>query len=522
MYRMKKTKKVKFILELRVIVFCLFCFLLTSNHVWAKECSQSQINAYIKKLNNTNEWIFTIAALRSCGSPAVDALVANLRDPNEQVRIDATSALASIGLEAQRAIPALTTALKDPNSIVRSSAATALGSMGTQAKVAIPALTVALQDDDKSVRSVVAMAIGTMGIEARAVIPTLTLALQDQDKSVSSTAAYALGRIAADFQYHADSLSSSELKKVIYELEKASKLIDQNNSNSTETGLLQQSLKLLKAEQAGRWTERVSMWIYHHKLIAIAGIYLLSLISLWSLILWLRPVWLLHINNVLRKYTRITLPGSLGKYELPVRSVLFVNFLEQHPRVLDAWINTQIASRQQSEKKGISLVSPSSDVLSLQFEPSNVQTYAKAIAWECLKQTYQPTSVKRSHVLAAITTLNGRNTAEAYLQYLEKLGMIQTVGKAQEAICFTQDLLAEYLASLYLVELCGDNEVNWRKFLAQVDAIPNKQAIKSFLLTVRDCSLALQASAGIPSFVPGEIAKRIGLVTNVTGQVQSM
>jgi HEAT repeat protein len=519
---MKKNKKVKLILELRVIVFCLFCFLLTSNHVWAKECSGSQINAYIKKLNNTNEWIFTIAALRNCGSPAVDTLAANLRAQNEEVRIDAASALASMGLEAQRATPALTTALKDTNSIVRSSAATALGSMGTKAKVALPALTVALQDDDKSVRSVVATAIGSMGIEARAVIPTLTLALQDKDKSVSSTAAYALGRIAADFQYHADSLSSSELKKVIYELEKASKLIEnQNNSNTTETALLHQSLKLLKAEQDGRWLERASRWIFQHKLIAIAGIYLLWLISLWSLILWLRPVWILHINNVLRN-TRITLPGSLGKYEVPVRSVFLVSFLEQHPRVVNAWINTQIASRQQFEKKEIPLDSPSSVVLSAQFEPSTVQKYAKAIAWECLKQTYQPTSVKRSHVLATITTLNGRNAAEAYLQYLEKLGMLQTVGKAQEAICFTQDILAEYLASLYLVELCGDNEVNWRKFLAQVDAIPNKQAIKSFLLTVRDCSLALQASTGIPSFVPGEIAKRIGLATNVTGQVQSM
>lgn len=515
MCRMKRNKKVKLILHFRVIVFCLFCFLLTSNHAWAKECSQSHINDYIKKLNNTNEWIFTIAALRSCGSPAIDALVANLHNQNEQVRIDATSALASMGLEAQRAIPALTTALKDTNSIVRSSAATALGSMGTKAKVAVPALTVALQDDDKSVSSVVAMAIGSMGIEARTAIPTLTLALQDKDKSVSSTAAYALGRIAADFQYHADSLSSSELKKVIYELEKASKLIENHkNSNSTETALLAQSLKLLKAEQDKRWLERSSIWLFQHKLIAIAGIYLFSLILLWSLILWLRPVWILYINNVLR--TRFTLPGSRGKYEIPVRYVFLVGFLEQHPRVLNAWINTQIASRQQFEEKENPQVSPSSVVLSPQFEPSTIQEYAKAIAWECLKQTYQPTSVKRSHVLATITTLNGRNAAEAYLQYLEKLGMIQTVGKAQEAICFTQDLLAEYLASLYLVELCGNNEVNWRKFLAQVDAIPNKQAIITFLLSVRDCSLALQASTGIPSFVPGEIAKRIGLVTNVT------
>lgn len=507
-------KKIKFLIGVKISLFCL-C-LLPSNSVWAKECSSSTINAQIKKLNKTADWVFTVAALRKCGTPAVAALAADLQAQDEQVRINAASALASMGVEAQPATDALAYSLKDSSSIVRSSAATALGSMGTKAKKAIPALSVALQDDDKSVRSVVATALGSMGVEAESAIPALTSVLQDKDKSVSSTAAYALGRIAADFQYRANSLSSSELEKIISELEKAVKAIEKPNSN-TETTLLIQSLKMLKAEQDERWLERTFIWMVQHPIVAIALAYLLFIILLWSLILRLRPVWILHINNVLK--ARITLPG-LGKYEIPIRSLLGVSFLEHHPRVLDAWMKTQFTAVQQTSEKRerIRLLYNSTLRKIPQFEQRTVQKYAKAIAWECMKQTYQPTSVKRDKVVAAITVIGGRNAAEEYLQFLElHLGIIQKVGKAQDSIRFNHELLAEYLASLYLVELYGNDQENWRKFLAQVDAIPNKQAIRGFLLTVRDCSLALQASANIPNFVPEEIGKRVGVVTKRTG-----
>lgn len=273
-------KKVKLILGVKLTLFYLICCLLPSNKAWAQECSQSKINSYIKKLNNTNEWILTIGALRKCGSPAVAALADNLQNRDEQVRIDAASALASMGIVAQPATHALATALKDTSPIVRSSAATALGSMGARAKIALPPLIVALQDDDKSVRSVVATALGSMGVEAQAAIPALTLVLQDKDKSVRSTAAYALGRIGADFQYQAKSLSTPELEKIIWELEKADKVIKATDSN-IESTLLNQSLKLLKAERDERWLERTFLLMVQNKLLAIATIYLLLLILLW-------------------------------------------------------------------------------------------------------------------------------------------------------------------------------------------------------------------------------------------------
>lgn len=517
---MKKNKNQTFV-GIKITVFCIFYYLLTSQTVLAQGCSKSNVNSYIKKLKNTDEWIFTIAALKKC-EPAVLALAANLKHRDDNVRIDAASALASMGTSAQTAIPNLSAALKDKNAIVRSSAATALGSMGNRAKITIPALTIVLQDDDRSVRSVAATALGSMGVEAQAAIPALTSVLHDKDPSVSSSAAYALGRIAANFQYEAKSLSSSDLEKTISELETAFKVLasSKNKFSNTEVTLLEQSLKLLKAERDNRWFERVYNWAVQHKPIAIAILYFISLMSLWSLILWLRPLWLLKINNALNKYIRIALPGSLSKIEMPVSCLLFVNFFQYHPRVVDAWVNRQLTSAQsQLDAKARILVPRVGNNTQLEF--GILHKYAKAIAWECIKQTFQPASVKRNQVLAAITPLDGRNSAQIYLQYLEKnLGMLYTLGKAQDTIRFTHDFVAEHLASLYLVEHCGNSEVNWRKFLAQVDSIPNQQAIRGFLLAVRDSSLVLQTLAQIPSFVPEEIGKRVGIFSNLSGRVQ--
>lgn len=517
MQSMKIIKKQTFILGVKLTFFCLFYCLLQSNAVLAQDCSKASINSYIKKLNNTDEWIFTIAALKKCGTPAVSTLAANLQQQDDNVRIDAASALASMGISAETAIPALSTAVKDKNAIARSSAATALGSMGTKAKTALPALTVALQDKDRSVRSIVATA-GSMGIEAQATIPVTSLS-QDKDEIVSSSAAYALGRIAVDFQYRAKSLSS-DLQKTISQLETVFKAIATQNNSHTEVRLLEQSLKLLKSERDSRWLDRIYNWSIQHLPIAILGLYSISLMSLWSLILWLRPLWLLQIDNVLNKYLRIALPGSLSKIKLPVHSLLFVNFFQHHPRVVDAWVNTQVTPASLgSENKARLLAQPR--VGNNAFEHGIVQKYAQAIAWECIKQTFEPAAVKRSQVLAAITPLDGRNSAQTYLQYLEEnLGMLQTVGKAQDALRFRHDFVAEHLASLYLVKRCASNEANWHQFLVRVDSIPNQQAIRGFLLAVRDSALVLQTSAQIPSFVAEEIAKRVGIVSKKPGRVQ--
>ncbi|MBD0344988.1 MAG: hypothetical protein ICV63_09255 [Coleofasciculus sp. Co-bin14] len=157
------------------------------------------------------------------------------------------------------------------------------------------------------------------------------------------------------------------------------------------------------------------------------------------------------------------------------------------------------------------------DVTGDKFDDRTVQQDAKAIAWECLKQTYRPATAKRENIL----TVLGGDDAEARLKYLEdRLRLIQTIGPAQDQIRFALDPLAEYLAALQLLEHYGKNQGQWRKFLSQTDAIPGAPiVIQGFLLAVRDCCLAKGAEAKVPDFVAQELAKRAGLLPTI-GQAQ--
>ncbi len=140
-----------------------------------------------------------------------------------------------------------------------------------------------------------------------------------------------------------------------------------------------------------------------------------------------------------------------------------------------------------------------------------VQHDAKIIAWECLKQTYHPTSAKRDTIL---TVLDG-DEPKVHLNYLEKfLHIIQTVGAAENQIRFTLDPLAEYLAGLYLVELYNDNQESWVAFLDQVDSQPNSpESIRGFLLAVRECYINnnINKNKITSNFLVDELNRRLGL-----------
>jgi HEAT repeat protein len=143
-----------------------------------------------------------------------------------------------------------------------------------------------------------------------------------------------------------------------------------------------------------------------------------------------------------------------------------------------------------------------------------VHRVAKVIAWECLKRTYRPTPTPREDVFAA---LRWEQDAEALLSYLEdRLRLIQTVGAGRNQIRFALDPLAEYLASLYVVEAYGDNTEAWEQFFARAEGLPGEPAaITGFLLAVRDCCLAQGTDAKVPAIVVGELAKRAGMEADV-------
>jgi hypothetical protein len=70
--------------------------------------------------------------------------------------------------------------------------------------------------------------------------------------------------------------------------------------------------------------------------------YSVSLLACCCALLWLRPLWLLRLNEVLKPFTDFTLPASLGGLKIPVRAVLLVGFFHYHSRVLKAWVATHI------------------------------------------------------------------------------------------------------------------------------------------------------------------------------------
>jgi hypothetical protein len=147
-------------------------------------------------------------------------------------------------------------------------------------------------------------------------------------------------------------------------------------------------------------------------------------------------------------------------------------------------------------------------------EDRTVHRVAKVMAWECLERTYRPTPAPREAVLAA---LRGEPDAEALLAYLEdRLRLIQTVGAARNQIRFALDPLAEYLAGLYVVEAYGDNVDAWEQFFAHADGLPDApEAIRGFLLAVRDCCLAQGTGAKVSAMMAGELAKRAGVEADV-------
>ncbi len=77
---------------------------------------------------------------------------------------------------------------------------------------------------------------------------------------------------------------------------------------------------------------------------------------------------------------------------------------------------------------------------------------------------------------------------------------------------------AEYLAGLHLVDIYGEDESKWRDFLIDADFQNSPEAIKGFMLAVRDCYLAKIPGAKDTNFLPKEIATRYNVLITVPPQ----
>ncbi len=121
---------------------------------------------------------------------ALDAVVAQLHDPDAGVRLRMTHVLSK--LADPRAVGPLTSLLGDPDAAVRAKATFALGQVGDQP--ALDALMTALGSDDPLLSDAVVAALARIG--RTAVVP-LVAALASRSSAVREQAADALGLLAA-------------------------------------------------------------------------------------------------------------------------------------------------------------------------------------------------------------------------------------------------------------------------------------------------------------------------------------
>ena len=292
--------------------------------------------------------IVAIVALGKLGQEAKSAvpiLAQLLGDPDPEIRMKTASTLSKLGSDASAAVPQLTRSLQNIDHTTRSFAAVALGRIGAEAKLAVPDLTRALKDTDKDVRVSSANALGRIGLDARSALPELVNALKDENWGVRWSAASSIGKLAGVLQDKVATLTATELVTVYKTLETALPILEDPKAQFNEevTTAVGRSLKVLKNEKDSRLFDRLFEWAQANPGVAAIAAYLLAMPSLWLIVLLIRPIWLLKLNNALKPYTDFEIPSPLGgSVKVPLRFVLFIGWLHYHPRVLDSWVKQQI------------------------------------------------------------------------------------------------------------------------------------------------------------------------------------
>ena len=323
----------------------------------------------LKEDKNAQVRRFATNALGNIGEKAADAvptLTQALEDENTLVRRSAAYALGNIGETAAPAVPALTQALEDENTLVRRSAAYALGRIGEEAADAVPALTQVLKEDkDILVRSTAADALGRIGEEAADAVIALTQALEDKNARVRLSATNALGRIgetAADavpaLTQALENENTLVRRSAAYALgrigEKALKIINdpKQNFTSSQKVALERSISFLKQKRDSHFHQRTLEWIAKNPCFAGAIAYLILFPTLWLILFYIRPLWLLKVDRALEPLSEYQLPDILGNVNLPIKSLLLLEPFIYRPRVLDAWVAENIeAAKEGFDKK---------------------------------------------------------------------------------------------------------------------------------------------------------------------------
>ncbi len=140
------------------------------------------------------------------------------------------------------------------------------------------------------------------------------------------------------------------------------------------------------------------------------------------------------------------------------------------------------------------------DISEDKLDNRSVHRVAKSVAWQCLKNGYEPGSALRDDVLQSLAA----SDAESKLDYLvERLHILHVLGPAQDRLRFALDPIAVYLAAGYLIDLYWANDTQWHSFYENKSELPS-----DFLKAVQDCSTALDPHHALPQTVMQALIER--------------
>ena len=289
--------------------------------------------------------INTLGRLGKDAKPAAQGLSQLLQGSDGDISLAALIALGQIGSEATVAVPDVGKALTSEDAKIRTFAALTLGRMGQSAAPVLPELRRALQDSDKNVRQNVASSLGKITSNTPETLAALAIALNDDDIGVRISAASSINQLAGHIQDETANFSRDDLTSTIVTLDQVSTIFEdpKSNTNPDVRNALRRSIVVIKAAKANRYLDQILDWSKENPAFALIALYLLATPGFWLLVLLLKPLWLLKINDLLKPYTDFELPTPLGNtIKVPLRFVMFLGWLHYHPRVLDAWVDRQL------------------------------------------------------------------------------------------------------------------------------------------------------------------------------------
>lgn len=121
----------------------------------------------------------------------------------------------------------------------------------------------------------------------------------------------------------------------------------------------------------------------------------------------------------------------------------------------------------------------------------NVQKAAKAIAWNCLRDSLHPKAADFEVVLSAVRSYS--KDPASFLAYFERnLRLIQVVGTERDRIRFVLDPLAEYLAALHLRDMCQIDGQSWTQVEAKLTGVKADSPAMGILNAISDCWAAAE------------------------------